>query len=219
MKLTVREAAAVLNVPETKVYRWIDNEEIPFVMIRHHPMFHRLELLEWALEMELPVHVDLYEDDAHQPFTSALVRGGGHRAGERLEDIATDLPIPPPDRETIRALLATRATEMFVSRGADRIAMPKARSPIICADAAPAILLWWCENRGVVLSEVPTNAVFLIVAPTIHRHLQLLSRLSLALHDRAFKTAVQHTDAFDEVVNEARRWEVAVEAARTGGAR
>ena len=54
MKLTVRAAAVMLSVSETAIYRWVDDDEIPFVMIQHHPMFHRVELLEWAMAMELP---------------------------------------------------------------------------------------------------------------------------------------------------------------------
>jgi excisionase family DNA binding protein len=63
MKLDVREAAHMLNVSATKIYRWVDAEVIPFVMNQRHPMFLRVELLEWAMEMEIPISADLYEDE------------------------------------------------------------------------------------------------------------------------------------------------------------
>jgi PTS system nitrogen regulatory IIA component len=214
VKLTVREAATMLNVSETKIYRLIDDEEIPFVMIHHHPMFHRIELLEWAMSMELPVSVDLYEDEHDQPFTTALERGGGRMLGDCLADLAVDLPIESAsDRDVIRAVIAARDSEMFVDRAADSIAIPQARSPIICPETPPMVMLWWCGPRTLVVNNVPTNVLFLVIAPTIKQHLQLLSRLSLALHDSAFRAAVQRSGAFDQVVAEARRWELDVEAA------
>lgn len=213
MRLSVREAATMLNVSETKVYRWVDEEEIPFVMIHHHPMFHRVELLEWAMAMELPISVDLYEDDRDQPFTSALERGGGRALRGGLVDLPAALPIESAERDVIRAVIAARESEMFVARPADGIAIPKARSPIICPEASSMVMLWWCGHRALVINEVPTNVLFLVVAQTIKQHLQLLSRLAHALHDSAFRTAVQRKDAFDQVVAEARRWELEIEAA------
>lgn len=207
MKLTVREAASVLDVSETKIYRWVDHEVIPFVMIHHQPVFHRLELLEWAMEMELPIRVDLYEDGHDLPFATALERGGGHMIGDRLDEIAGSLPVPASDREAVREVLVSRESELFVGRPGDLIAIPKARSPIICPDVPSAVSLWWCGHRAVVINNARRSAIFLIVAPTVRCHLQLLSRLSLALHDPGFRDAVKRAGAFDGVIVQARRWE------------
>src|SRR5512140_2642207 len=196
------------------IYRWIDEETIPFVTIHHHPMFHRLELLEWAMAMEIAVSADLYEGERGQPFTSALARGGGRVIRDSLAELAAALPIESvADRAVLRPVIAARGSELFVKPGADKIAIPKARSPVICPDAPAMVTLWWCEHRALVIDGRPANAVFLIVASTIKQHLQLLSRLSLALHDRAFCTAVAAQGEFDQVVAEARRWEQALDAA------
>ena len=109
MKLTAREAARMLGVSETKIYRWVDAGEIPFTMVHHRPLFHRLELLEWAMEQELPLAVDLYEHGEALPFTSALSRGGGGTLGAELGEIADHIQaISPSDRELIRAVIAAR---------------------------------------------------------------------------------------------------------------
>lgn len=204
MKLGVRQAAAMLNVPEARVYRWVDDDEIPFVMIHQQPRFHRLELLEWAMEMELPITTDLYEGPQDQPLARALERGGGHQLGSALGDLATDLPVGDADRELIRTILTTREGALFVVR--DGVALPRARSPFVCAGVPAAVGLWWRERA-------PT--VFLIVAPTIKEHLQLLSRLSRILHDPALVEVVRQRGAFDAVLATARRLELAID----GGAR
>ncbi len=215
MKLSAREAARMLNVSETKIYRWVDDEEIPFVMIQHHPMFHRVELLEWAMEMEVPVSADLYEDERDHPLTTALERGGGHALGDELAAIADAIPSENPgDRAVIRAVLAAREVDLFVARATDAIALPKARCPIVCPEVAPLVMLWWCDPRAVVVDHAAMTALFLIVSPTVKQHLKLLSRLSLALHDRAFRTAVQQRGAFEPVIEESRRFEQELEAAR-----
>jgi len=213
VKLTVRAAAMMLHVSETKIYRWVEDDEIPFVMIHHHPMFHRVELLEWAVAMELPVSVDLYEGGRDQPFSTALERGGGRTLAGSLGDLAADLPIErAAERDVLRAVIAARGDELFIRRGADRILVPRARSPVICPEAPPMVMLWWCGERMRKPAHAPVSVVFLILAPTIKHHLQLLPRLSLALHDQAFGAAVQRPGAFDRVVAEARRWEQAIEA-------
>jgi len=218
VKLTVREAAAMLSVSETKIYRWVDADEIPFVMIHHHPMFHRVELLEWAMAMELPVRAVFSEGEPEYLLASALERGGGRTLEGGVDDLAADLPIDrAPDRDVLQAVISARSSELFVHRAADRIAIPKARSPLICPEAPPAVRLWWSGDRALVINHVPTSAVFVIVAPTIKQHLQLLARLSLALHAPAFRTAVARAGAFDPVVAEARRWEHELAAAPPAG--
>lgn len=213
MKLSIREAAAMLNVSETKLYRWVDDGDIPFVTLQHRPLFHRLELLEWAMENDVPISIDLYEDAADAPFETALENGGGHLMnGTALTQIADALPIDPGDREVIAAVLAARGHEMFQSR--DGIAIPRPRSPLICSELPPMVLLWWCRDQALTIDEAPTKAVFAIVTPTVLDHLQLLSRLSLVLRDEAFATAVKRVYPFASVIAEARRIGQALEAKR-----
>lgn len=203
MKLNIREAAAMLNVPETKLYRWVDDGEIPFVTIQHHPLFHRLELLEWAMERDLPISVDLYEDSTEAPLATALERGGGHvTSGGGDVPIADALPIDAGDRDVIAAVIAARGRELFQDRGA--IAIPRPRSTLICPELPPTVMLWWSSDAA------PIKATFAIVTPTVLDHLQLLSRLSLVLRDDAFAAAVDRREPFATVVAEARRVEQAL---------
>ena len=48
MKLSVRDAAVLLNVTEKTIYRWIKQGVIPAYQINDQYRFNRAELLEWA---------------------------------------------------------------------------------------------------------------------------------------------------------------------------
>ena len=61
MKLNVRQAARVLSVSESEIYRWVESGEIPCLMVKHQPLFGRAELLEWATARRLPVSLELFE--------------------------------------------------------------------------------------------------------------------------------------------------------------
>ncbi|HWO21763.1 MAG TPA: helix-turn-helix domain-containing protein [Kofleriaceae bacterium] len=226
MKLDARQAARMLGLTETEIYRRVGAGEIPFTMIHHRPLFHRIELFEWAMSIELPVTADLYdlydhlhEDREPHPLADALARGKGGTISADLAEIAEAIPARSrSERELIGAMIAARSPAMFVSRAADRIALPRACSPIICADTPGLVLLWWAAHHALTLPDVPVHALFLIVAPTIRRHHELLARLALALHDPALRAAVQRAGAFADVVSEARRWELSLAAARASGA-
>ena len=61
MKLTVRDAARVLAVSESQIYRWVEAGEIPCYLVSHRPLFSPAELLEWATARRLPVSTELFE--------------------------------------------------------------------------------------------------------------------------------------------------------------
>jgi hypothetical protein len=164
-------------------------------------MFDRIELLEWAIEAELPVRAGLYEADETCALAAALQRGGGHTVEGGVAAFVRALPIMTTvERELIASVTTAREAEMFVRLGADRIAVPRARSPIISPELPPIVALAW---RG----ESPLAVTFVIVAPTVRQHLRLLSRLSLALGDARFRSAVQESGAIERVLAEAGRFD------------
>src|ERR1041384_8548611 len=62
VKITVREAARLLSVSESEIYRWIDEGAIPCHVVNHQPLFSRAELLEWATAHRKPLSTELFED-------------------------------------------------------------------------------------------------------------------------------------------------------------
>ncbi len=59
MKLTVRDAAGLLNVSEKSIYRWIKQGVIPAYQINDQYRFNRAELLEWATSRKISVSPEI----------------------------------------------------------------------------------------------------------------------------------------------------------------
>src|SRR5437762_6585594 len=81
MKLTVRDAARLLNVTDKTIYRWIKQSVIPAYQINDQYRFNRAELLEWATSRKIGVSPEIFAEpeggDAPPPSLSEALRAGG----------------------------------------------------------------------------------------------------------------------------------------------
>jgi PTS system nitrogen regulatory IIA component len=59
----------------------------------------------------------------------------------------------------------------------------------------------------------PVRILFSVISPTVTAHVQLLARLSRALHDPGFRKSVVGTKSREVIVREARRVELAEQSA------
>jgi PTS system nitrogen regulatory IIA component len=220
MLLTVRDAAKLLGIPEKKIYRWIDDGEIPFHQVNDQLRFHRAELLEWATARRLPISVEMFHDEdmngkALPSFAEALKAGGvyyGVEGANRhavLSAVVEHMPVPKDlDREFLLEVLEAR--EALGSTGVgDGIAIPHVRNPVVLNAAAPSITLCFLD-KPVEFHSIdgrPVHTIFSLLSPTIKVHLQLLAKLSWALHDLGFREAVLQRAKADEIFSEAQRVE------------
>ena len=220
MKITVREAARLLAVSESEIYRWVDDGDIPCHVVNHQPLFSRAELLEWATAHRRPLSTELFDDagGAASSLASAIERGGvhdrvaGHDRASVLRAVVEHLPIPDPgERDLVLAILLAHEKEASTGIG-DGVAIPHVRGPVVFAGAPAAIAVCHLEHPVPfdAIDGRPVHVVFAIMTPTIRAHLQLLSRLSLALLDPGFKAALADHAAADALVAHARRIEAAL---------
>jgi PTS system nitrogen regulatory IIA component len=220
MLLTVREAAKLLGTPEKKIYRWVDDGEIPFHKVNDQIRFHRAELLEWATAKKLPVSVEMFHDEDQDPdalpgLARAIEAGGVHYdvAGSdgqsAMRAVVGLMPLPDDvDRDFLLDVLLAR--ESLGSTGiGDGIAIPHVRSPMVLNGAPTSITIGFLARPiefGAVDGQ-PVHTIFSIVSPTIKGHLQLLAKLSRALYDEGFRSAISRRATRDEILAEARRVE------------
>lgn len=230
MQMTVRDVSEALTVSESTVARWIKHRGLPARHVTGQYRFNRAELLEWATANGVKVSVDLFarfeDDDEPVPgLADALERGGifyrlpDTNRDRALRSLVEALPLPAGmDRELLLRLFLAREASASTGIG-DGIAIPHVRNPIVLNVADPMVTLCFLEKAvdfGA-LDGKPVQVLFSVISPTIRGHLQLLSRLSFALHDRKFRGAVRAIAARDVILAEAQRVDSAMTAAPAGG--
>lgn len=218
MKLTVRDAAKLLNTTEAAVYGWIHEGTIPVHRVHQHYRFHRSELLEWATSRGIRVAPEeLHEDENGSPLprlADALEAGGVHYdvpGADRkavLRAVVDRIPIDDADRDMLYDFLLAR--EALGSTGVgDGIAIPHVRNPVVLHTQRPSLTLCFLATPVDfdAIDGKPVDIIFSLVTPTIRSHLFLLSRISAALHDHGFRAAVVARASCETILSEARRVE------------
>jgi len=220
MLLTVRDAARLLGKSEQQVYRWVDDGEIPFLKVNDQIRFHRAELLEWATARKLAVAVEIFHDEdmngkALPNLADALAAGGvyydveGADRQSVLRAVVKHMPLAEEtDREFLLDVLLAR--EAMGSTGVgDGIAIPHVRNPVVLDGADTLVTLCFLDKpvEYGAIDGNPVHTIFSLVSPTIKGHLQLLAKLSWALHDQRFRDAVLRRANAQELLAEARRVE------------
>lgn len=199
MELSTREAARLLNVSEDTVYRWIRDGKLPAHRIHDHYRFNRVELQEWAASHQHRVSPELYAPNgsaAEIPsLRAALARGGVYydvpgKTREEVLEAVSGLPRIPSgvDRSLLYQLLVCREALASTGVGAG-IAIPHPRDPVVVHVDEPVVILCFLARPvefGAFDGE-PVRVLFTLLSPTVSRHLQMLSRLSFALHDETLR--------------------------------
>lgn len=223
MQLNIRDLTKLLNASESTVARWIKQRGLPAQQVGGQYRINRAELLEWATANQVRVSLDLFnnlETDAETVPTlaEALETGGIYYAlqdtnkDHALRALVQILPLPEGvDRELLLRLFLAREASASTAIG-NGIAIPHVRNPIVLHVARPAVVLAFLKQAvdfGA-LDGKPVHVLFSIISPTNRSHLQLISRLSFALHDRLLRETVVRQAAQDEILKEVRRVEASM---------
>jgi PTS system nitrogen regulatory IIA component len=225
MQLSVKDAAAFLNVSENKLYRWIKQEEIPYYKISEEFRFNRAELLEWATARKIHTSADLFPDtgagDGPMPtFSDALAAGGiaygvaGKDQASVFKAIVDVMKLPEEiDRDFLYQVLLAR--ESLGSTGiGDGIAIPHVRNPVVLHVAEPIVTLCFLETPidFSAIDGKPVQILFTLICPSVRTHLHLISRLGFILRDPDFKAALKRQAPRDELTDSLLRAEKAISA-------
>jgi PTS system nitrogen regulatory IIA component len=217
VKITVREAARLLDVSEKTVYRWIEQKKLPVHRINDQYRFNRAELLEWATAHRVPLSVEIFQEPEGDPLpllSEALAAGGIHyrvpgaSRDKVLHQVVALMHLPEEvDREFLYQMLLARETLGSTGVG-DGIAIPHVRNPVVL-HVRPSVTLCFLEQPVDFgsLDGLPVRTLFSLVSPTTRAHLHLLSRLSAALHDAQLKQLVIEQGGREEILAAVRRVE------------
>jgi PTS system nitrogen regulatory IIA component len=230
VQLTLRHVSQCLGVSEATVNRWIRQRGLPARQVAGHYGCNTAELLEWATTNQIKVALEMFnhletEEEAVPSLAEALEAGGivyqlpDTTKEQTLRALVGVLPLPDGvDTELLLRLFLAREACASTAIG-DGIAIPHVRNPIVLQVSRPSITLAFLQKPvdfGA-LDGKPVHVLFSIVSPTTRAHLQLLSRLSFALHDGRFRATVVREAPCDDILAEVRRVESGMGGARGEG--
>lgn len=219
MKLSIRDAAKVLNVNEETVYRWVKNGTLPSIRINDQYRLNSTDLLEWATARGHRLAVDELQLSGEDipDLSQALTSGGLHRytgpatRESVLKSMVDALAVDEAERPLLHELVSAR--EYIGSTGlGEGIAIPHVRTPLIVHGALGSMALWYLPTAVDFLSPdgKPVDTVFFLITSTPRVHLHLLSRLAVALHDPNFRRVLKARSGLEAVLAEAERVEAHV---------
>ena len=230
MQLTIRDVTHFLAVSESTVSRWIKRRGMPAQYVGGQFRFNRAELLEWATANQIKVSLQMFDqleaDSQPPPTLSEALQAGGIFYGLHDTDkpgacaaLVDVLPLPEGiDRELVLRLFLAREASASTAIG-DGIAIPHVRNPIVLHVSRPTVTLAFLKlpvDFGA-LDGKPVHVLFSMISPTNRSHLQLLSRLSFALHDEQLRKAVNRHAPQEEIMQEVRRVEAGMGAGPSEG--
>jgi PTS system nitrogen regulatory IIA component len=225
MQLSIRDLTRLLDVSESVVARWIKQRGLPAQHVAGQYRVNRAELLEWATANQVRVSLELFDhleaDAESAPSLAEAMEAGGIHYGLKdtnkdgaLRALVQVLPLPDGvDRELLLRLFLAREASASTAIG-NGIAIPHVRNPIVLHVSRPAVTLAFLERpvEFGALDGLPVHVLFSIISPTNRSHLQLLSRLSFALHDGRLRDAVVRQAPREEILGEFRRVEAVMGA-------
>src|SRR5512133_3089515 len=120
MQLTARDAARLLGVSESTLYRWLKSGELGATRVNDQYRFNRIDLLEFATAKDLEISpgllAELGTEDQPLPGLADAVRAGGVHfdvpgddKASVLRGVVERLPLPrATDRELLHRVLLAR---------------------------------------------------------------------------------------------------------------
>jgi len=187
MDLKLKELAEILQVSTKTIYRWINDNKIPYYRINHQYRFRTEEINQWTATSQHSINL-LPTSAEEKPVTvlNSLLNGGifYNIQGLDVEGILTDavnkILLPSYlDKKDILSRLISR--EELASTGVGNgIAFPHPREPVIIDSNDESLCLFFLKNPVdyKALDNIPVKILFLILSSDQKRHLRLLSQLS-----------------------------------------
>ncbi len=197
MDLSIREVAQLLGVTEKTVHRWLREKAIPAHRLHDQFLFNRVEIQEWAAGRGLKLSPTISRTTGLRPMPAsslraAIERGGIHfrvpgKTPEEVLDAVTRLPGIPERRESLSppgAARGPRGADVDRHRRRDRDPTSLATRSW-CRSESPWSSPASSSNRSTSTRSTERRSACSsrCSLPSIRAHLQMLSRLTYALHD------------------------------------
>lgn len=219
MKLSVSKTAECLNIPLSKIERWIRQGRIPIKKSGSTIYFDRIILEEWAKSRNLQFSPPTEESDrrvsaAPETLHSSILRGGGLHifaasdVNGAIRSAVDIMQVADHTKPDIYEKLIER--EEMSSTGIGKgVAIPHPRGPL---EEGPfqAVITACLLDTPIDFSAVddkPVFAMFVLLCPDIKIHLHLLSRLSFCIRDDRFIQFLKNRPQTEAFLSEIKSFE------------
>ncbi len=217
MKLTLKDAARSLNLPESTILRWIQQGKIPMYKKDSFYTCNQLVIEKWAKEHNLlfsfSENIKKKCDNLQsETLVYALKRGGvlynidGKNTNEVLESAVNKIPfIESTEKNEFTTRLIER--EILTSTGVGKgVAIPHPRSPVLLKKHDCAVITTCFLKNRINFNAIDNKEVFvmfILLSPTTKDHLFFLSKLAFCLRDNSFinflKTIPEKEALFEKI--------------------
>lgn len=199
MKLTIDQIAQHLNIPASKLDRWIRQGRIPIRKTGLECTFHETTLRRWAREHNLAFAAPEEAPPENGSLKTETLVGAMRRGGVVYALEGTDVEsVLHEGSRHIPGIAALGEAELFQgliererlsSTGIGKgVAVPHPRTPLAGTLSAPIITTCFLAQPidfGSV-DDRPVFVLFFLLAPSVEHHLHLLSKLSYCVRENAF---------------------------------
>lgn len=207
--LDLAGAVELLGAPEETVARWVRQGLLPCRGSLPAVRFERSALLAWARERGLRrgagSHASAsYEDDL---LAGAVARGAVGRASASDSAAAIEAALQQLDMLSEEARVDLRdevlRRERMASTGLGHgVAIPHPRRPPGRWVDEPTVSLLFLEPAvdWAALDGEPVHTVLLLLSPSVPVHLELLTRVSMVLHDPSTRELLARAPAREDLL-------------------
>ena len=222
MDLKLKDVADMLKVSEKTVYRWVNDNLIPYYRINRQYRFNREEIKAWLLtsrigQGETAADAVLAAKDKVD-ILSCIGRGGIYYrvAGDDVETVIRNavaiMPLPAElERETVIHQLLQR--EAMISTGlGDGIAIPHPHVPLLSNVGHESVSICFLDHPVdfKALDREPVFVLFVVLSANARRHLEMLAKLSYLCHQPLFRELLRRQALRHEILDfvgvEQKKW-------------
>jgi len=207
MDLKLKDLAEILQVSQKTIYRWINDNRIPYYRINHQYRFKTDEINRWAVnnKMEIP------QSKSIEPlnFSDCIKNGGifynisGNDIFQALEEALAIINIPFGfERNRINTLILDRErkTPTLLDNG---IMVPHPPTPLIKSYSRESISLCFLNQSIQYSSNNKTlvNLFFIILMSSKERFMRTLSTITALSEKREFIDFISKTPLRKDVLS------------------
>lgn len=223
MELSFKDIVKIFAVGEETINDWIEKKRMPCIKVNEQYRFNYIELLDWAIENKIrltPEILALKDREHRNPggLYQALNAGNiyydiqGTSPEEVLKSIVDILPLPQKlNRNSLWQMLIAREKIVSTAIG-NGIAIPHVRNPVVLHMEHASVTLCFLKKPVdfKALDDKPVFILFILLSPSVKKHLVILSRLAFCLQNEKLQKHLHERASREQILAEIKLLELKI---------